>query len=449
LPKLINLRGDLFATAASFAAQAVIKLGSSVILTRILQPDAYGVITILMSLVFFVEMLSDIGVAVFVVRDARAEEPAYLNTAWTLKLGRASLNAGILLLCAGPIANLVYHAPQITAPLRVFSLWFFMAGLESMALSIAIRRKRARLVVYSELGATAVSTAFSVIYCLYSRTFWGMVYGVLLNRAILSSLSWVYYPELRPKLEYDRAAAREIFRVTRFTMPSGLLTLVLSQFDKVVFLRLFDLRLLGVYGLASNIASSVESLISSICHNVLYPRCAHNFNSNRKDFRQLYYTENTRLIVALLLLPAAVGGAANLLVRLLYDVRYAEAGVVLQALMLRAGFLALATPPEDLLIAAGHPRVILFGSLLRAIAVVAGSLLGAYFFGFIGFAYGTALSGLPPLLYYWRLQYREGLLIARYEYYRVTLLVGCALATFGLSSFMLAQWSLGRIRFHW
>src|SRR5271170_4112216 len=122
--KFINFRGDLFATGACFAAQAVIKLASSLILTRLLRPEAYGIITILMSIAFVVEMLADIGVTVFIVRDPNAEQSRYLNTAWTMRLGRSLLNTTILMLGAPLMATSIYHAPELAAPLRVFSLWF-------------------------------------------------------------------------------------------------------------------------------------------------------------------------------------------------------------------------------------------------------------------------------------------------------------------------------------
>jgi hypothetical protein len=100
ISKFVNLKGDLFATAASFGAQAVIKLGSSLILTRILRPEAYGIITILMSVTFVIELIGDINVTLFIIRDKNSEEPRYLNTAWTLQLARAVLD----LVCRGRAA---------------------------------------------------------------------------------------------------------------------------------------------------------------------------------------------------------------------------------------------------------------------------------------------------------------------------------------------------------
>src|SRR5580704_11354961 len=146
LKGLINLKGDLFATVASFGAQAVIKLGASLILTRILRPEAYGIITILMSVTFVIEMIADVNVTLFIIRDKNGEEPRYLNTAWTIAFGRAIVNSVFLFLFAPLISQYVYHTPALTNPLRFISLWFVVAALQSMSFPIAIRRKRSRII---------------------------------------------------------------------------------------------------------------------------------------------------------------------------------------------------------------------------------------------------------------------------------------------------------------
>jgi lipopolysaccharide exporter len=446
VPKFVNLKGDLFATAASFGTQAVIKLGSSLILTRLLRPEAYGIITILMSVTFVIELICDINVTLFIIRDKNGEEPKYLNTAWTLQLGRSLLNAVVLFFCAPLISKYVYHTPDLTDPLRFISIWFVVAAGQSMSFPIAIRRKRSRIIMYSELVATFLSSTFAVIYCYYSRDYWGLIYATVLQRALITVMTHLYFPELRPKLHFDWAAAREILGFTKFTMPSSLITLALSQFDKIALLRLFDLHLLGIYGLAGNIAAPIESLIGKISQMVLYPRCAHDFRTDPDTYWIKYYTNNVKVFMSIMIVPAAIGGGARLLIAVLYDSRYALAGPILQAFMLRAMLFAVASPAEDLLIAAGESQVILIGNIFRAVGMLAASLTGYYFFGLMGFAYGVALSGLPPLIYYLWLQNQKRILIFKYELYKAVFLCGVALIAYIGSSLLLVIWPITRIR---
>ncbi len=446
LPKIVNLRGDLFATTFTFGLQVLIRLGSSLVLTRVLLPEAYGTITILTSILYVIGNIVDTNVALFIVRDKNAELPRYLDTAFTMRFARSVLSAAALFLLAPLIADKIYDLPSLVLPLRVFSLWFLIDGFESMAFPLAVRRKQARLQMYSELGASVISTTFSILYCYHYHTFWGMAFGMLLNRLIMTVLSHRLYPELKHRLYFDLSAAREILVYSKFTVPSSMLTLGLNQYDKVVFLRLFDLRLLGVYGLAGNIAGAVESLISRISQSVLYPRCAHDFRENPATAHLRYYTENTKLFMGILAIPASVAGAAHSIVALLYDPRYAQAGTVLQALGIRAVLLSLASPAEDLLISAGQFHVVLVGNLLRATWIVAGSLIGYYLGGFVGFVYGLAFSGLGPWAYYLWLQHSKGMLIARYELYKVAFSLAVAAVSYVGSALFLALFAGFRIK---
>jgi O-antigen/teichoic acid export membrane protein len=259
-------------------------------------------------------------------------------------------------------------------------------------------------------------------------------------------LSYLFYREHRPRLLIDPAAVREILGFSKFTVPSSLLTLGLTQFDKIVFLRLFDLRLLGIYGLAGNIAGSIETLITKISQTVLYPRCAQNYRENPDTAAKRYYTENTKLFASILAMPVALSGAAHLIITVLYDSRYSEAGSVLQALAIRVLFLSFASPAEDLLISAGQYHVILVGNIFRAASIIVGSLIGYYLMGFLGFIYGLSLSGLAPLVYYFWVQKAKGMLIAKYEIYKVTFALAVGMVSYIGSGLCLALFHGLRIK---
>ena len=119
---------------------------------------------------------------------------------------------------------------------------------------------------------------------------------------------------------------------------------------------------------------------------------------------------------------------------------------MLQALAIRAVLLSLASPAEDLLISAGQFHVILVGNVLRAAWIVLGSLVGYYFLGFLGFVYGISLSGLPPLVYYLWLQKSKGMLIVKYELYKVAFALGVGITSYMGSALFLALFPGFRIK---
>lgn len=427
---MINFKGELFTTSVSFGAMAVIKLISSMVLTRLLYPEAFGVITMISSVVFVIEMLSDVGIVGLLIRHEKGDHPTYLNTMWTVRLLRSCGNAALVFFAAPWVAEW-YDTPALTDALRLFSLWFVLFGLESMSFILAVRHKNTRIVNLTELFCLLGSTLFSIAYAFYSRDYQGILYGILLNRLLTTLASYRFYPELKHRLTMDKTATSDLFHFAKFVMPSSMITLAVNQFDKVIFLKLFDLKLLGLYGLAANISAPLDSLVSKISRTLLYPRCAEYFRHDRSTFVQRYYAENVKLHAVILVLPALVLGMATLLVEVLYDSRYAFAGVILQAFALRSIILTFASTSEDLLVASGRAHIQLIGNVIRLCYLVPAVFIGYHFFGFKGFIYFAMLEMLPTALYYTWVQSRQGLIVFRNEGLRLGFVIAVAVLSFG------------------
>jgi lipopolysaccharide exporter len=434
---MVNLKGDLFATAVSFGGIALLKLVSSVVLTRLLYPEAYGIVTMVASVAYVMEMLSDVGVLGLMVRHERADEQRFINTMWTIRLVRGVLNAAVLAMVAPWLAEL-YGEPALTEALRIFAVWFVIFGMESTSFALAVRRQKARLVNYTELGATVVSTVFVIAASWFWRDHRPMVYGMLVNRAVITVASHFFFRAERPRLQFDRGVARESMGFARYTVPSSLVTLLIGQFDKFVFLKLFTIQLLGLYGLAGNIVGPIDALVSRITRSVLFPRCAATFRREPGTVREHYYADNVKLVVFILFLPAAVAGASEFIVHLLFDRRYEYAGVILQAFALRSMLGAMASLSENVLVATDTPRPLLMGNVLRAVWMVVGCLAGWRLAGFTGVLYAATLEPLPALLFFLWLQHRRGLMIPRYEAMKVAFMGMVFAASLAVSSQLIA-----------
>jgi lipopolysaccharide exporter len=427
--KMINLRGSLLTTVISFAGMALIRLVSSVILTRILNPEVYGVIATLMSIAIAIEMLSDIGVLGLAIRHEKGDDPVFINSMWTIRLIRGFVNGTLLFLLAPWIADL-YNTPVLADALRIYSLSFVLHGMESLAFILAVRRQKVYIVNYTELLCNLATVPFVVLYSLHSRDYHGILYGMLLNRALVTTCSYFFFREDRASFQIDRQYSKDLFNFSKFVAPSSAIAFLIGQFDRIIFLRLFDLRLFGLYGLAGNISGSAVGLVEKISRSVLYPRCAEDVRSDLSTAHVRYYRNNLKIWLVILTIPAFGAGAADLIVQILYDPRYAFAGTILVGGMV----MAVAAPSENLLVAAGHSKVVLVGNILRIAWIIPGCLIGWHFFGFSGFLYAMMLESLPAMLYLLWLQYRSGMMVVKYELLKLGYLAALFSSTWLVSS---------------
>jgi O-antigen/teichoic acid export membrane protein len=411
---IVNFKGELFSSTFSYAAISLIRLGSSLILTRLLTPQVYGIFAIIFSLLTMIELLSDVGPRALLIRSPRGNEPRFVHTLWTLRLVRGGVNFCIMFFGA-PLIALIYDQPVLTGALRALSPIFLLSGLESMAFILAIRDRRSRISNYADLVSTALMTIVSVILAYFLRNQFAVIYGVLVQRAVLMVGSYFFYRNIGVGIAFDREAVAEQFRFARFVLPSSLLFAVVSQYDKVILLRLFDLSLLGVYGIASNLNSPVVGLIAHNAQTILYARCAESFRTDRVTACSRYYRENRRLLALGVILPAAVAGFAELIVTVLYDRRYAAAGFILMVLGLGSIVAAFQNASENLLVASGRTHTVLVANVIRVCSLIPITLLGYYLFGFNGFLWFTLLATVPVLTYYHQQQSKLGLVSWRDE----------------------------------
>jgi O-antigen/teichoic acid export membrane protein len=110
----------------------LIRLARSLILTRLLFPEAFGVMSLVWVVMFGLGMLSDLGVGPAIIRDKRGEDPDFLNTAWTLQVIRGVVLLGIACLIAYPMATF-YNEPDLAQLIPAAGLFALIAGFNSTA----------------------------------------------------------------------------------------------------------------------------------------------------------------------------------------------------------------------------------------------------------------------------------------------------------------------------
>jgi O-antigen/teichoic acid export membrane protein len=111
-----------------------------------------------------------------------------------------------------------------------------------------------------------------------------------------------------------------------------------------------------------------------------------------------------------LTLVGLLGSCADLVVRLLYDSRYADAGWILQWLSIQAGMGFMLTSAETLLFSVGLTYFGFARSLARCLWVFAGIPLGWHLAGLPGVVVAVATSEIPVMLVLWTGLVRHGYL---------------------------------------
>ena len=101
-------------TVLGMGGGSIVRLLSSLILTRLLMEEHFGLIALVNTFIMGLHLLSDVGVGQVIVQDKR-EDPDFVNTVWTINVIRGVVLYLIATACAGPYA--AFYEQPILAPL--------------------------------------------------------------------------------------------------------------------------------------------------------------------------------------------------------------------------------------------------------------------------------------------------------------------------------------------
>jgi O-antigen/teichoic acid export membrane protein len=373
-------------TVLGMGGGSIVRLLSSLILTRLLLEEHFGLIALVQTLLMGLHLLSDVGVGQAIVQSKR-DDPDFVNTVWTINVIRGVLLYLIATACAEPYAAF-YEQPILMPLVRVAAISALFDGFLSASFFTQSRRLNLKRLVGCELGSVIIGTTVTIVWALISPSIWALVWGAVVKAAALTVLSHVWLPGIRNRFRLDGQAARSMLSFGSWIFFSSALTFGGNHLDKLIFGKLTTMATLGIYSIAAMLASTLDRIISKLSMNVLFPLYSATRHSDR-DLNETYASAREPLLTLAGWVVAGIAAGGTSVVRLLYDPRYWEAGWMLQILVLGAWLRALASGHNAVTLAVGRSDWVAAGAVGKVVGVAVLVYLGFSFLGFPGAVLGV------------------------------------------------------------
>ncbi len=393
-------RGTFVSLVGQAAAQ-LLRLAGNLLLARLLFPEAFGLIAIVYLVIFGLEQVSNIGIGAAVMRFDRGEEPAFLDTAWTMQIIRGFALWFVALLLT-PIVATFYRLPELMSILPVAALVAIGIGFTSTKLMVLTRRMNLTRLVSIELSGQSAGLVVMVGTAWLHPSVWALVFGGLASQFVVVVLSHVAIPGPRNRLAWSPEDARSIYSIGKWVIASSGVSFLLAQIDIALLGRLIPPAVLGVYAMGSIIPNLLRDVSFRLSTSVLAPIIAESNRQSQTALRERYAAAR-RLTLPLALL-GALGAAtvAPAFFELLYDARYHDAGWICQLSLLRFWFAYLQVSGCLTLLSIGDGRTWAVSNVVGLIGSATGCLVGfqmAELPGLlVGMALGTAAGAVVPIL---------------------------------------------------
>jgi O-antigen/teichoic acid export membrane protein len=429
-----------FWVLASHGSSQIIRLLSSLIMTRLLVPESYGLMAIVTVAITGMTLFTDIGISQQLVQSKNGDEPALVNTAWTLQVIRGIIISCLCLLISavlhiGGIFNVlpvgtVYADPQLKLVLAAMACYPIITSFESTKSIAALRNLDQFRLAVMEVTSMSFSVIGSIGWAFVDRTVWALVFGAMLGGTIKTLMSHTYLPGALNRFLICKTAIRELYSFGIWVFLSTIVTFFVTNGDRILLSSSMEPAEFGVYVIGYNIFIAFRTIVTTVFAKVGYPVISEKVRNALSDAPTLFYRLRLNADIAVLAICGFLVTAGPDIIGLLYDSRYSRAGEYLSILgiSLIADRYALS---ELYLLSLGLPKYLFQFNAIRLVSLYAMVPSAYYFLGTTTAVWAIALSSFIPIPYILYISNRHGIFRFHKEFIALPSLALGALA--GLS----------------
>ena len=391
----------LSSTIGAFGAGRVIRLAGSVALTRLLNPELFGIIAIVNSVRTGIDLVSDVGVAQSIVQNKKGEDPAFYATGWTLKVIRGVV-LWLITAAAAPFVSQLYDSRELSVIIPVAALYFIFDGCTSV--SLFIMQKRMKITELNILGFLfeLIPAAAMVVLAYFYRSIWSMVLGLLFASAIRMVVSHFLVRGVKMRLTLNKEYAWQIIHFGKWIFLSSAIYFFSSNFDRLYLGKTVPFALLGIYGVARSLSDTISVFVGRLSGLIVFPLIAKAADRPRKELRKKVASTRFQLLLLTAFGLAAFAAVADVPIKLIYDPRYYGAADILPFTTLGAWFTIMCSINEAVLLGFARPQYAATGNALKLAWLLVGLPLGYVWHGFFAVIIVVAVGDLfryMPILF--------------------------------------------------
>ena len=402
-----HLKADLGARAARggavmVGAQALrflITMGSTVVLARLLTPEDYGLVGMVLVVTGFVAFFKHMGLSVATIQRAEINAEQVSTLFWV------NVSVSVALTCAtaalAPAVAWFYGRPQLVWITLAFAAGFTVSGLGVQHEALLKRQMRFKALAAIEIGAMLSGIAVAVFAARAGAGYWALVanqlvFGTLYVAGVWAACGW------RPGPPVRYAGVRPMLASGGDITGYGVLNYFARNLDNLLIGRVWGAAQLGLYARAYQLLLLPLDQTTVPLDGVALPTL-----SRLSDAPERYRAAYLRILekVAMLTMPgvALMIATSDWLVRLVLGPQWGETATIFALLGVAGLFEPVANTMGWLLISQGRTRDMLRWGFAHAAVMILSFAVGLPW-GAVGVAASYSAFGVlvhKPLLFWY------------------------------------------------
>jgi PST family polysaccharide transporter/lipopolysaccharide exporter len=335
VPLSSRVQAGLGWTTFSSVISQALNLARTIVLARLLTQGDFGLIGMAGTATAALAVLTNIGFGNAVIAtqyETEKEEHTFLNTMWTVDVGRGLILTLLLFSMMYP-ASYFYREPRLIGIWPALCLTPFLQSLSNVGLNLYRRQVKYKKLAIFDMVSVILSVFIPLISVLYFKHVHALVWSQAVAVALCSALSYLYHP-FRPRLSLDQDALQKGFNFGKHLFAIGVMVYITSTADNILVGKWLGASALGVYLVAYSLAGLPQQVISKLFGGILVSVYAELGRGDRERMESVVHRvwSGGAAFITLISVPLFV--SAYDLISLLYGPSWQEAAGPLRILLL-------------------------------------------------------------------------------------------------------------------
>ena len=377
------------ARGAALATTFLVRVGSLMILARLLDPTDFGLLGMVTAFTGVLSLFRDFGLSAAAIQRTDVTEEQTSTLFWINALVGATLALVTALLA--PVISRFYHEPRLYAVACVAATGFLVNGIGVQHSAILQRQMRFTTLASVDVVALVCSSAIAIGAAMAGYGLWALVTTTVSLPLFTTCGLWLMAAWI-PGIPRRRAGVRSMMRFGGTLTLNGLVMYLASNGEKVLLGRFWGAEALGIYGRAYQLIRIPTDNLNSAVGDVAFSALSRIQNDPRR--LRSYFLKGYSLVWALTV-PITVSCAlfANDTVLVLLGPKWKAAASIFRLLAPTMLVFAMSNPLGWLLTSIG-----MVGRGLKITLVLAPMMIVSYVIGLsygpkgVAFAYSAMMT---------------------------------------------------------
>jgi len=273
----------------------------SLVVTRLLMPEDYGVMGVAMMLIGFANLFTDFGLGGAIIQK-QIRDAATLQSIFTFNFGSSAVLALAFSFSSGLIADF-FRSPACHNVVIVMSSLFVITAFSAVPRALLMRDGDFKTLSLIDAASAISSGALTLLLAALRYGYWALALGHLIPAAVFSAylclrVGW------RPRFAYRHSSMKQVFDFGMWNVLKTQLEFAVGHADRLLLGRLAGLEALGYYDKGLSIAAVPTNSFLASLNAVLFASFSQR-KKDQEDVRRLF--EKGLMTVSLLSFPLYAG----------------------------------------------------------------------------------------------------------------------------------------------